>query len=64
MISILAKIRENVDDLNEVEFLSLIGTTIDEYCAKNGLDTNKIWDGVYEAHKGVNGELGEVDYLC
>lgn len=34
-------LRENAYNLNLVEFLSLMGTTVDEYCAKNGLDTNE-----------------------
>ena len=50
-------------DLNKVEFLALIGTAIDEYAFKNGLDTNKVWDALYEAHKEVVEQLGEADYM-
>ena len=37
-------LRENAYNLTIVEFLSLIGTTVDEYCAKNGLDVNETWE--------------------
>ena len=56
-------LKENAYDLNFIEFLSLIGTAVDEYCAKNGADTNEIWDMLYEGHKMVFDELGEADYM-
>ena len=56
-------LRENAYSLNLVEFLSIMGTTVDEYCAKNGADTNEIWDMLYEGHKMVFDELGEADYM-
>lgn len=56
-------LRENAYDLTYVEFMSLIGTTVDEYCAKNGLDTNEAWDALYESHKEVFEEIGEADYM-
>ena len=56
-------LRENVYDLNYVEFLSLIGTTIDEYCAKNGLDVNEIWETLNTVRQEVFEEIGEADYM-
>jgi hypothetical protein len=56
-------LKENAYDLNLIEFLSLIGTAVDEYCGKNGADTNDIWDMLYEGHKAVFEELGEADYM-
>ena len=50
-------------DFNKVEFLALIGTALDEYAFKNGLDTNEVWDGLYEVHKEVFAEIGEADYM-
>ena len=50
-------------DFNKVEFLSLIGTALDEYASKNGLDTNEVWDALYESHKEVFEEIGEADYM-
>jgi hypothetical protein len=54
---------ENAYNLNTVEFLSLIGTTVDEYCAKNGLDVNETWEDLNAVRKMVFEELGEADYM-
>lgn len=56
-------LRENAYNLNNVEFLSLIGTTVDEYCAKNGLDVNEIWEDLNTVRKMVFNKLGEADYM-
>ena len=63
MIDVIVKVREDVKGLNEVEFMSLIATAIDEYCAENHLDTNKVWDDMYTAHKDVYNALGDADYI-
>lgn len=63
MIDVIVKVREDVKGLNEVEFMSLIATAIDEYCAENRLDTNKVWDDMYTAHKDVQNALGDADYI-
>ena len=63
MIDVIVKVREDVKGLNEVEFMSLIATAIDEYCAENRLDTNKVWDDMYTAHKDVYNTLGDADYI-
>ena len=54
---------ENAYNLNTVEFLSLIGTTVDEYCAKNGLDVNETWEDLNAVRKMVFEELGGADYM-
>ena len=56
-------LNENAYDLNYIEFLSLIGTTVDEYCAKNGLDVNEIWETLNTVRKEVFEEIGEADYM-
>jgi hypothetical protein len=63
MLEINDYLRENAYDLNFVEFLSLIGTTVDEYCAKNGLDTNETWEGLNAVRKEVFADLGGADYM-
>jgi hypothetical protein len=56
-------LQSNAYNLHLIEFLPLMGTAIDEYCAKNGLDTNEIWDMLFKGHKEVFEELGEADYM-
>ena len=56
-------LNENAYDLNLIEFLSLIGTTVDEYCAKNGLDTNETWEMLNTVRQQVFEYLGEADYM-
>ena len=55
--------RENAYDLNEIEFLSFIGTIIDEYCAKNKLDTNETWEVLNTIRKEVSKEFGNANYM-
>ena len=62
MIDVIIKVREDVK-VNEVEFMSLIATAIDEFCAENHLNTNKVWDDMYTAHKDVQNALGDADYI-
>lgn len=56
-------LRENAYSLTIVEFLSLIGTTVDEYCAKNGLDVNETWEDLNAVRKMVFDELGGANYM-
>lgn len=56
-------LQNNAYDLNLIEFLSLIGTTVDEYCAKNGLDVNETWETLNTVRQQVFDELGEADYM-
>lgn len=56
-------LRENAYNLNLVEFLSLMGTTVDEYCAKNGLDTNETWEELNTVRQEVFEAVGEADYM-
>lgn len=63
LIEIINYLRENIYDLTMIEFLSLIGTTVDEYCAKNGLDTNEIWETLNTVRQEVFEEVGEADYM-
>ena len=56
-------LRENAYNLTIVEFLSLIGTTVDEYCAKNGLDVNETWEDLNAVRKMVFDELGGANYM-
>lgn len=56
-------LQNNAYDLNFIEFLSLIGTTVDEYCAKNGLDLNETWETLNRVRKEVFEDLGEADYM-
>lgn len=63
MMEVNDYLRENAYDLNIVEFLSLIGTTVDEYCAKNGLNVNETWEDLNAVRKMVFDELGGADYM-
>ena len=63
MMEINNYLKDNAYDLNMVEFLSIIGTVVDEYSAKNGLDTNEIWEKLNTARKEVFEVLGEADYM-
>ena len=63
LIEINNYLRENAYNLNLVEFLSLIGTTVDEYCAKNGLDTNETWEALNTVRQEVFEEIGGADYM-
>ena len=56
-------LNENAYDLNLIEFLSLIGTTVDEYCAKNGLDTNETWEMLNTVRQQVFDDIGGADYM-
>jgi hypothetical protein len=56
-------LKENAYDLNLIEFLSLIGTTVDEYCAKNGLDVNETWETLNTVRQQVFEAIGEADYM-
>lgn len=56
-------LRENAYGLNLVEFLSIMGTTVDEYCSKNGLDTNDTWEMLNTTRKQVFEAIGEADYM-
>ena len=56
-------LREHAYDLNRVEFLSLIGTTVDEYCAKNGLNLNETWETLNTVRQQVFEAVGEADYM-
>ena len=56
-------LQNNAYDLNLIEFLSLIGTTVDEYCAKNGLDLNETWETLNTVRQQVFDEIGGADYM-
>ena len=56
-------LQNNAYDLNLIEFLPLIGTTVDEYCAKNGLDVNEIWEMLNTVRQQVFDEFGGADYM-
>jgi hypothetical protein len=56
-------LKENAYDLNFIEFLSLMGTAVDEYCAKNGLDVNGTWEMLNTVRQQVFEEIGEADYM-
>lgn len=63
LIEINNYLRENAYDLSYVEFMSLIGTTVDEYCAKKGFDTNDVWEVLNEVRQEVFKDFGEADYM-
>lgn len=56
-------LNDNAYSLNLIEFLSLMGTTVDEYCAKNGLDVNETWEMLNTVRQQVFDELGGADYM-
>ena len=56
-------LQNNAYGLNFIEFLSLIGTAVDEYCAKNGLDVNETWETLNTVRQQVFDELGGADYM-
>ena len=63
LIELNKYLNENAYGLTTVEFLSLIGTTVDEYCAKNGLDVNEVWETLNEVRQEVFEEIGGADYM-
>ena len=63
MLELNHYLRENAYDLDFIGFLSLIGTTVDEYCAKNGLDVNETWETLNTVRQQVFESLGEADYM-
>lgn len=63
LIEINEYLNENAYGLSLIDFLSLIGTTVDEYCAKNGLDVNETWEDLNAVRKMVFDELGGADYM-
>ena len=63
LLEIGSYLKENAYDLNLVEFLSLMDTVVDEYCAKNGLDTNEIWEMLNTVRQQVFDEIGGADYM-
>lgn len=63
MLELNKYLQNNAYDLNFIEFLSLIGTTVDEYCAKNGLDLNETWETLNRVRQQVFDEIGEADYM-
>ncbi len=56
-------LQTNAYDLNFIEFLSLIGTAVDEYSAKHGIDVNSTWEMLNTVRQQVFDELGEADYM-
>ena len=56
-------LQNNAYDLDLIGFLSLMGTAVDEYCAKNGLDVNDTWEMLNTVRQQVFDELGEADYM-
>ena len=56
-------LQNNAYGLNFIEFLSLIGTAVDEYCAKNGLDLNDTWETLNRVRKEVFDDIGEASYM-
>ena len=56
-------LQNNAYGLNLIEFLSLIGTTVDEYCAKNGLDVNDTWETLNTVRQQVFNDIGGADYM-
>lgn len=63
LIEINEYLNENAYGLNPIEFLSLIGTTVDEYCAKNGLDVNETWEDLNVIRQQVFDDIGGADYM-
>lgn len=63
LLEINKYLQNNAYDLSFIEFLSLIGTTVDEYCAKNGLDTNETWETLNTVRQQVFEEFGSADYM-
>jgi hypothetical protein len=63
MLKINSYMQNNAYDLNLIEFLSLIGTVVDEYCAKNGLNVNETWETLNTVRQQVFDDLGEADYM-
>lgn len=63
MLEINSYMQNNAYDLNIIEFLSLMGTAVDEYCAKNGLNVNETWEMLNAVRQQVFEECGEADYM-
>ena len=63
MLELNEYLKEHAYDLDLIGFLSIIGTTVDEYCAKNGLDLNETWETLNRVRKEVFDEICEADYM-
>ena len=63
MLELNEYLKEHTYDLDLIGFLSIIGTAVDEYCAKNGLDVNETWETLNTVRQQVFEELGEADYM-
>ena len=63
LIEINSYLNDNAYDLSLIEFLSLIGTTVDEYCAKNGHNVNETWETLNAVRQEVFEAIGEADYM-
>lgn len=63
LLEINKYLQNNAYDLNLIEFLSLMGTAVDEYCAKNGLDVNDTWEMLNTVRQQVFDEIGGADYM-
>lgn len=63
MVEINTYLQKNAYNLNMTEFLSIIGTAVDEYCAKNNLDLNETWETLNTVRQQVFEAIGEADYM-
>lgn len=63
VLKINSYLQKNAYSLSLVDFLSLMGTTVDEYCAKNGLDVNETWETLNTVRQQVFEECGSADYM-
>ena len=63
MLEVNELLKEKAYDLKFDEFLAVIGTAVDEYCAYNGFDTNNTWEALNTVRKEIFADLGGATYI-
>jgi hypothetical protein len=63
MLEVNELLKDKAYDLEFDEFLAVIGTAVDEYCAYNGLDTNNTWETLNTVRKEIFADLGGATYV-
>ena len=63
MLEVNEFLKNKAYNLEFNEFLAVIGTAVDEYCAYHGLDTNNTWETLNTVRKEIFETLGGATYI-
>ncbi|MBQ1802461.1 MAG: hypothetical protein II013_05635 [Lachnobacterium sp.] len=63
MLEVNELLKDHAYDLEFNEFLAVIGTAVDEYCAYHGLDTNDTWETLNGVRKEIFDMFGGATYM-